>query len=68
MTVTDSIVKMIDFNLAMFNNTAKEIKTASVKETHSFQDKYVETVNYLTESAKEFVEKNSIEKVFTSSK
>jgi|TARA_B100000519_G_C14104111_1_gene372505 hypothetical protein len=68
MTVTDSIVKMIDFNLAMFNNTAKAIKTASVKETHSFQDKYVETVNYLTESAKEFVEKNSIEKVFTSSK
>ena len=68
MTVTDSIVKMIDFNLAMFNNTAKAIKTSSVKETHSFQDKYVETVNYLTESAKEFVEKNSIEKVFTSSK
>ena len=37
MTVTDSIVKMIDFNLAMFNNAAKAIKTASVKETHAFK-------------------------------
>ena len=34
MTFTDSIVKMIDFNLAMFNNAAKAIKT-SVKETHA---------------------------------
>ena len=30
MTVTDSIVKMIDFNLAMFNNTST-IKTETVK-------------------------------------
>mgnify|MGYP001426911141 CR=1 FL=1 len=68
MTVTDSIVKMIDFNLAIFNNAAKAVKTASVKETHQFQDKYVETVNTVTESVKDLVETYSIEKLFAGSK
>ena len=68
MTFTDNVIKAIDFNLAIFNNAAKAVKTASVKETHGFQDKYVETVNTLTEGAKNFVETYSIEKFFTSSK
>ena len=68
MTLTDSIVKMIDFNLAIFNNAAKAVKTASVKETHQFQDKYVETVNTVTESVKDLVETYSIEKLFAGSK
>jgi len=68
MNFTDNLVKMIDFNLSIFNNTAKAVKTASVKETHGIQDKYVETVNAITEGAKNFVETYSIEKFFTSSK
>ena len=39
------------------------MRSASVKETHQFQDKYVETVNTVTESVKDLVETYSIEKL-----
>ena len=68
MTFTDNVIKAIDFNLAMFNNAAKAVKTASVKEAHPFQDKYVETVNTVTENVKDLVETYSIEKLFAGSK
>ena len=68
MTSTNNVIKAIDFNLAIFNNAAKAVKTASVKETHQFQDKYVETVNTVTENVKDLVETYSIEKLFAGSK
>ena len=39
-----------------------------LKRHMQFQDKYVETVNYLTESVKDLVETYSIEKLFAGSK
>ena len=65
---TDLTIKAIDFNLSVYNQTASAVKAASVKELHGVQDKYVETINTLTENAKKFLETTSIEKFYTGSK